>query len=128
MCKPKHRVMCPDCRRQKMLFETEKEAERFIEYNGDKINDGGRLKLRVYYCPSCCGYHITSKPYKEHYDKQTEELMDRYKKSPKTLFDKLMEKNFKTLKEVKRYIAAQTASDEEKEEAIAGYKKYKGIK
>lgn len=120
--------MCPDCRRQKMLFDTQKEAERFIEYNGDKINDGGRLKLRVYYCPSCCGYHITSKLYKEHYDKQTEELMDKYKKSPKTLFDKLMEKNFKTLKEVNRYLAAQDAREEEKEEALAGYKKYKGIR
>ena len=33
MCKPKNRVLCPDCGREKMLFETEKKAKLFIEYN-----------------------------------------------------------------------------------------------
>ena len=129
MCKPKNRVMCPDCKRQKMLFGTQKEADLFIRYNGSEIDDGGKLKLRVYYCPACCGYHITSKPYKKIYEGVTDEMIDKYKKERKSLFDKLMDKNFKTVKEAKHYLAAQKGySEEEKEKALANYKKYKGIK
>ena len=62
MCKPKNRVMCPDCGREKMLFETEKKAKLFIEYNWESITDD-KDKLRVYYCPACCGYHISSHKY-----------------------------------------------------------------
>lgn len=29
--KPKNRVMCPDCGRSKMLFETETKANNFIK-------------------------------------------------------------------------------------------------
>ena len=36
--KPKNRVMCPDCGKSKMLFETEKKAENFIKWNGDKLD------------------------------------------------------------------------------------------
>jgi ssDNA-binding Zn-finger/Zn-ribbon topoisomerase 1 len=30
----RNRVMCPDCGKAKMLFESEKKAKRFIEWNG----------------------------------------------------------------------------------------------
>ena len=30
MCKPKNRIMCPDCGRQKMLFESEAKANKQI--------------------------------------------------------------------------------------------------
>lgn len=77
--KPKHnRVMCPECFREKMLFETQKQADNFIKWNGDDIDtDGG--ELRSYYCPACGGYHITSKPFKPSYKHNTENLIKRYK-------------------------------------------------
>ncbi len=62
--KPKHnRVMCPDCFRQKMLFETQKQADNFIKWNGDDIDTNGG-ELRSYYCKCCGGWHITSKPHR----------------------------------------------------------------
>ena len=69
--KPKNnRIFCPDCGKAKMLFETEKKAQNFIKFNGqDILRDGQTIdQIRVYYCPSCCGYHITSKPFKETYN------------------------------------------------------------
>ena len=77
--KPKHRVMCPECFKQKMLFETQKQADNFIKWNGDEIDTGGG-ELRSYYCPACGGYHITSKPYKPAYEHNTENLITRYEK------------------------------------------------
>ena len=76
--KPKNnRVMCPECFRAKMLFETQKQADNFIKWNGDDIDTHGG-ELRSYYCPACGGYHISSKPYKESYDHATEDLIKRY--------------------------------------------------
>ena len=77
--KPKKRVMCPDCKRQKMLFETREQAMNFIRFNGDEIDTHGGV-LRPYYCPACCGYHITSKEYNEKYDGRTIKLIKAYKK------------------------------------------------
>lgn len=76
----KIRVMCPDCGRAKMRFETEKEAERFIKWNGDEINTHGE-PLRVYWCPACCGYHITHKAYRESYGTRTDRLLKAYELS-----------------------------------------------
>ena len=83
MSKPKNnRVFCPDCGRAKMLFETERKVKDFIKWNGDDINTHGG-ELRPYYCPACCGWHITSKVHVEEYDHRTEELLDAYKRSIK---------------------------------------------
>lgn len=82
--KPKNnRIFCPDCGKVKMLFETEKKAQNFIKFNGqDILRDGQTIdQIRVYYCPSCCGYHITSKPFKESYNHNTERLLKEYKQS-----------------------------------------------
>jgi hypothetical protein len=82
--KPKNdKPFCPDCGRPKMLFETERKAQNFIKYNGqDILRDGQTIdQIRVYYCPSCCGYHITTKPFKESYNHRTENLIKAYKKS-----------------------------------------------
>ena len=67
--------MCPDCGRAKMLFETEKEAQTFIKFNGQELIDDVS-KLRVYYCPACCGYHISSHGYKG--GNRTEKLIKAY--------------------------------------------------
>lgn len=79
MAKPtKNRIVCPECGRAKMLFETEAKANKFIEYNGSDIDCEG--ELRAYYCPACCGYHITSKQHKWTYDNQTKNLIEAFKR------------------------------------------------
>lgn len=77
MCKPKNRVMCPECGRAKMLFDSESKAKNFIKFNGDDIHHNG--ELRVYFCPACGGYHISSKEYKKSYDTTTDRLISAYK-------------------------------------------------
>ena len=72
--------MCPDCKRQKMLFDTREQAINFIKFNGDDIDTHGGV-LRPYYCPACCGYHITSKEYNEKYEGRTDKLIKAYKRS-----------------------------------------------
>lgn len=79
--KPKNnRVMCPDSGKQKMLFESESKANNFIKWNGDDIDARGGV-LRAYYCPSCCGWHISHKEHKRSYDTNTDKLIDAYKRS-----------------------------------------------
>lgn len=75
-----NRVMCPECFKQKMLFETQKQADNFIKWNGEDIDTHGG-ELRSYFCPACGGYHITSKPYREVYEHNTENLIKRYEKA-----------------------------------------------
>ena len=41
----KNRVYCRDCGRVKMLFETEKQADTFIRFNREEIEE------RAGYCP-----------------------------------------------------------------------------
>lgn len=54
MSKPtKNRIMCPECGRAKMLFESESKARNFIKFNGDDF--GHENELRPYYCQSCGG-------------------------------------------------------------------------
>ena len=60
--KPKNRVKCLAINRNKMLFETKKEADRCIKFNEEDIRKNGTKKfkkLRSYYCPFCGGWHIT---------------------------------------------------------------------
>ena len=108
MCKPKNRVLCPDCGREKMLFETEKKAKLFIEYNWESLTDD-KDKLRIYYCPACCGYHISSHKYKGD-NRNTERLINNYNKDKRldfeffSLRDDCLLKNFKTRKEFLKYV------------------------
>lgn len=108
--KPKNRVMCPDCGRQKMLFNTEKEANTFLKFNGDAINPDGTRELRVYWCPACCGYHISSHEYKGD-NKRTDRMIERYKQETGTsivevtkLFDKMVKMNFNDRSEMNRWL------------------------
>ena len=87
MSKPtKNRVMCPECFKAKMLFETQKQADNFIKWNGEDIDTHGGV-LRSYYCQSCGGWHISSKPYKPVYEHNTENLIERYRKDKKNDID-----------------------------------------
>jgi len=58
--KNRNRVFCVDCQRQKMKFDTEKEAQNFIKWNRNNFDD--KIPSRIYWCEACCGYHITAKP------------------------------------------------------------------
>ena len=108
MCKPKNRVLCPDCGREKMLFKTEKKANLFIEYNWESLTDD-KDKLRIYYCPACYGYHISSHKYKGD-NRNTERLINNYNKDKRLDFgffflrDDCLLKNFKTRKEFLKYV------------------------
>ena len=68
--------MCPDCGRQKMLFETERKANDFIRWNGGDMEHGD--ELRSYYCPSCCGWHISHHRHSKTYDSRTDNLIGAY--------------------------------------------------
>ena len=58
----KNHKFCVACRRPKMLFETEAEAQAFIRFNsGDILKVSRKAPVRSYYCEFCGGYHVTSK-------------------------------------------------------------------
>ena len=71
----KSRVLCPDCGRMKAVFDSEKAALKFIEYNSQEIvKEGGHAPQRAYYCDLCCGWHITSQKHYNHKTKNREAL------------------------------------------------------
>lgn len=77
--KPKNRVFCPDCGRQKMLFETERKAQDFIRWNSDGMQNGELL--HPYYCKACCGWHISHVAHKEEYDSRMDDRISMYRES-----------------------------------------------
>lgn len=76
MSKPKNRIMCPDCGRQKMLFESETKANNFIKWNKDEIPYGD--KLRAYFCSACCGWHISHQKFHKDMEGHTNKLIEAY--------------------------------------------------
>ena len=76
MSKPKNRIYCPDCGKEKMLFETEDKANRFIKFNSNDITHGE--SLRAYYCIACGGYHISHKPIKTNRQCRSERVINMY--------------------------------------------------
>lgn len=73
----RNRVMCPDCGRPKMLFESMEKAQRFIEWNGNDLPYGGE-SLRPYHCPACCGWHISHREYRERKRNKTDKLIEAF--------------------------------------------------
>ena len=58
----KNRIFCMECQRPKMLFESKSKAINFIKFNSDEIkNENGIAPIRVYFCKSCGGWHVTSR-------------------------------------------------------------------
>lgn len=58
----KNRYYCISCHRTKMLFGTREKAINFIRFNREDYEENGIVKpIRVYYCKTCLGWHITSK-------------------------------------------------------------------
>lgn len=62
--KPKNRMYCHFAGRPKMTFETDKEANRFLEFNTldpEEEWEEGKVPIRSYFCVSCNGWHVTSR-------------------------------------------------------------------
>ncbi len=75
----KCKVFCYDCNRTKMLFETEKKAETFIKFNNNNDEfEKGYTPSRSYFCISCGGYHVTSKPQNDNIKSKTELVLEKY--------------------------------------------------
>lgn len=52
-----------ECQRAKMLFDSKNKAINFIKFNSDEIkNVNGIAPKRAYFCKSCGGWHVTSRP------------------------------------------------------------------
>ena len=65
----KNRYFCVDANRPKMLFDSEKAAERFMKFNSEEMLEGegkGKAPIRAYYCIACGGWHVTSQPEPTH--------------------------------------------------------------
>ena len=127
--KPKRRVMCPDCMRPKMLFETERKAQDFIRWNASSMEYGGDT-LRAYYCPACCGWHISHHWHKERYDRQTDQLIDAYHRRVKkgTRIDKLLtdegERIVREALEIFRNLPENVRNAQDKSKVKRGIRKY----
>ena len=58
----KNRMFCVECQRAKMLFDSKCKALNFIKFNSEEIkHEKGIAPIRVYYCKSCGGWHVTSR-------------------------------------------------------------------
>ena len=71
-------VVCPDCGKPKMQFESEKKALNFIKWNADDFESGGE-SLRAYYCNACCCWHISHKQYRSGYGKELNDKIESFK-------------------------------------------------
>ncbi|MCQ2202928.1 MAG: hypothetical protein MJZ15_00650 [Bacteroidales bacterium] len=97
----KNNVFCPQCRRTKIQFSTEKEAMLFLQYNAEIIREeNGYAPVRCYYCDVCKCWHLTSKEENTHLFKAKHHL-------PR--YDREFEKTAKaaircTLREVKELL------------------------
>ena len=73
----KNRVYCNDSGKIRMLFETEKKANLFIKFNSEEIeSESGYSPIRVYFCITCNGWHVTSKEERLNMVSKTEHLLN----------------------------------------------------
>lgn len=112
--KPKNRVMCPDCGKLKIFFESESKANNFIKFNKEDIKNGE--KLRAYYCPSCCGWHISHKKYINTLDNNynTDKLINAYKRSQQkwpTTWDKKIIELYELMENHTRFLNRKQVND-----------------
>ena len=124
----KSRVMCPDCGRQKMLFESEKKAQNFLKFNEEAINPDGTREMRVYYCPACCGYHISSHQYKGN-NRKTDKIIEKYREDSRNnlqeilkLYELIVSQKFTSRKALNKWLdGLEQFSKRTKEQAKSKY-------
>lgn len=57
-------IFCPAAGRAKLQFETLKKAVNYIRWNSREIYcESGKAPVRVYWCPRCACFHVTSRPH-----------------------------------------------------------------
>jgi hypothetical protein len=124
----KNRFFCNDCRKIKMLFETEKKAENFIKFNSETIEEETGLKPeRSYFCIACNGWHLTRKKEVLNIKSKTEIIQDLYRqeKEQKALAEekqKALKKEQKELVKAQE-IASKKAQEKEQKELIKAKKR-----
>lgn len=65
----RNRYFCIAAKRIKMLFESQSQADNFIKFNKDEMEElGGKVPVRSYYCSLCGGWHVTSNPNAEYFE------------------------------------------------------------
>ena len=108
MIKPKNKVFCRGCNKEKMLFETKKSADNFLKFNRDYfLETTGKAPNHSYYCRFCLGYHVTSNsnnPDKrrilaERDKKEIDKLIDAVKRNKEYLRNKDLTRKKKNKKE-----------------------------
>jgi len=63
-----------------MLFESQKKAENFMQYNSKEIlNESGYAPVRSYHCIACDGWHLTSRREERDLLSKTELVLEAYK-------------------------------------------------
>jgi F0F1-type ATP synthase epsilon subunit len=106
----KNRVLCKDCGKYKMLFESEKKANTFIKFNGNEIEaESGYKPERSYYCIYCGGWHLTSQKEYIEIKSKTEILLEKYNEEKERKAKLLQEEKLITEKkqrELKKMIAS----------------------
>ena len=75
-------VFCPAAGRAKLQFETLKKAVNYIRWNSREIyQESGKAPVRVYWCPRCACFHVTSRPHnktpEEHKKTSVQRLLSR---------------------------------------------------
>ena len=84
MIKPKNKVFCRGCNKEKMLFKSKKSADNFIKYNREYfLETTGKAPNHSYYCRFCLGYHVTS----NHNKSSNRVLAERDKKKINRMID-----------------------------------------
>ena len=79
----KSRFFCREAQRSKMLFESQKKAENFKQYNNKEIlNELGYAPVRSYHCIACDGWHLTSRREERDLPSKTELVLEAYKEAP----------------------------------------------
>lgn len=63
----KNRFFCHECKKVKMLFETEAQAENYLRFNAKEFAGKRHVPVRSYYCNTCMGWHVTSIESAEYY-------------------------------------------------------------
>ena len=112
----KNRFICEDCGRVKMLFETKRKADTFMEFNGVEIEEETGFKPeRSYYCVYCGGWHVTSN--KEQLDiiSKTEKVLDSYNHEKKQITVSKVKKPILTKEEIQKRVLQAHKKELEKE-------------
>lgn len=101
----RNRFICEDCGRVKMLFETKKKADTFMEFNGVEIaEETGYKPERSYYCVYCGGWHVTSNKEQLDIKSRTEKILDSCKHEKKQNTASKIKKRIQTKEEIQKSV------------------------